>query len=69
LIEQDRIAIEEVKKRLDAGKPIFFIDTRSVRDWNASDIKIKGAHRIHFSELMDHLNEIPHDRIIIAYCT
>jgi hypothetical protein len=69
LVEHDRITIKELKKKLDASARIFFIDTRSFRDWNASDIKLKGAHRIHFTELMDHLNELPRNRTIIAYCT
>ena len=46
----DRITIDEVKQKIDAGEPIVFIDTRNSRDWNASDVKIPGVLRIHYSD-------------------
>ena len=60
---------EEVKKRMDEGEPILFIDTRKSPDWNESDVKLPGALRIHYSELEQNLDELPHDRLIIPYCT
>jgi rhodanese-related sulfurtransferase len=68
-MEPKRISLAEVKKRLDKGEPIFFIDTRNFHDWGAADEKIAGARRIHYSELMQHLDELPRDRLIITYCT
>jgi rhodanese-related sulfurtransferase len=68
-MEIKRISLAEVRKRLDRGEPIFFIDTRNPHDWGASDVKIPGARRIHYSELMQHLGELPHDRLIVTYCT
>lgn len=65
----DRITIEEVKRKMNAGEAIVFIDTRNSRDWNASDVKIPGALRIHYSELLKHINELPRDRLIVTYCT
>jgi rhodanese-related sulfurtransferase len=64
-----RITVDEVKRRLDRGEEIFIIDTRSPAAWNTSNIKIKGAVRIHYSDLESHLLEIPRDRMILAYCT
>jgi rhodanese-related sulfurtransferase len=69
LTAPDRITIEEVKRKMNAGEAIVFIDTRNSRDWNASDVKIPGALRIHYSELLKHLNELPRDRLIVTYCT
>ena len=69
MAEIKRITAEEVKKRLDKGEPIFFIDTRSPDDWEASDVQIRGAHHIHYSELEQHLDELPHDQMIVTYCT
>jgi rhodanese-related sulfurtransferase len=69
LTAPDRITIEEVKRKMNAGEPIVFIDTRNSRDWNASDVKIPGALRIHYSELLKHINELPRDRLIVTYCT
>jgi rhodanese-related sulfurtransferase len=69
LAEIDRVTIDEVKKRMDRGEPILFIDTRNSQDWSASDVKLPGALRIHFSELEQHLDELPRDRLIVTYCT
>ncbi len=68
-MEPKRITVAEVKKRLDRGEKIFFIDTRSPDSWAASDVKIKGAVRIHYIEMKQRLHEIPRDRMIVTYCT
>jgi len=64
-----RITVEEVKERIDEGEPILFIDTRRSQDWEASDVKLPGALRIHYSELEQYLDELPNDRLIVPYCT
>ncbi|MBI4188008.1 MAG: hypothetical protein HY529_02255 [Chloroflexi bacterium] len=69
MAEIDTITVAEVKKRIDKGESILFIDTRNPREWATSDVKLPGALRIHFSEIGQHLDEIPHDRLIVPYCT
>lgn len=69
MAERDRITIDEVKKRMDKGESILFIDTRNSHDWSESDVKLPGALRIHFSELEQHFDELPRDRIFVTYCT
>ena len=69
MTEPDRITVDEVKKRMDKGDTILFIDTRNPNAWGESDVKLPGALRIHFSELENHLDELPHDRPIVTYCT
>jgi rhodanese-related sulfurtransferase len=69
LAEVGRITIGEVKKRMDDGEPILFVDTRNQHDWGTSTVKLPGALRIHFSELEQHLDELPHDILIVTYCT
>ena len=69
LAELHRITVDEVKKKMDKGEPILFIDTRNSHDWSESDVKLPGALRIHFSELEEHLDELPRDRLIVTYCT
>lgn len=64
-----RISPGEVKRRLDFGEPIFFIDTRTADAWENSSIKIPGARRIPYSEMEKHLFEIPRNRMIVTYCT
>lgn len=69
MAEAKRIAISEVKKRMDKGESVLFIDTRNPHDWGESDVKLPGALRIHFSELERHPDELPRDRLIVTYCT
>jgi rhodanese-related sulfurtransferase len=69
LAEIKRITIDEVKKRMDKGESILFIDTRNPHDWGESDVKLPGALRIHFSELEQHLDDLPRDVTIVTYCT
>ena len=68
-MEPIRISVDEVKKRLDRGEPMLFIDTRSPGAWADSNSKIPGALRIHYSDLEQHLGELPRDGIIVTYCT
>jgi len=68
-MEPRRIRVADVKKRLERGEPILFIDTRSSHSWEESDVKIPGAVRIHYSELPQRLGELPRDRLIVTYCT
>jgi rhodanese-related sulfurtransferase len=69
LAEMDRITVDEVKRRMDKGEPMLLIDTRNLHDWGESDVKLPGARRIHYSELEQHLGELPRDRTIVTYCT
>ena len=54
---------------MNRGEPPLFIDTRNPHDWGESDVKLPGALRIHFSDLEEHLDELPRDRLIVTYCT
>jgi predicted sulfurtransferase len=69
LANQGRITVDNVKKLLDKGEPILFIDTRNSHDWSESSVKLPGALRIHYSNLEQHLNELPRDHTIVTYCT
>lgn len=69
MAEVRRIAVDEVKKRIDGGEPVLLIDTRNQHDWGESAVKLPGALRIYFSELEQHLDELPRDRLIVTYCT
>lgn len=68
-MEPERITIDEVKKRMDKGEQIFFIDTRNQHDWDESHVKIPGAIRLHISVLEYHLEQVSHGRTIVPYCT
>jgi rhodanese-related sulfurtransferase len=68
-MEPPRIEIRKFKRMLDNGEPVFIIDTRSHAAWDASDVKIPGAVRLHYNYLESRLDEVPRDRPIVAYCT
>ena len=68
-MEPKRITIGELKQKLDQGEPVFIIDTRGPGAWESSDVKIKGAVRLHYHDLEARLDEVPRDRTIVTYCT
>ena len=69
MAEHERISADDVKKRMDSDDPPFLIDARDTDDWKESDIKMPGAIRMHSDDLPEHLDEIPHDRLIVTYCS
>jgi rhodanese-related sulfurtransferase len=64
-----RIGIDEVRKRMEAGEDIVFVDTRNPQAWAQSDVTLPKAIRIPADDLDKHLSAIPKDKMIIAYCT
>ena len=68
-MEATRITVDEVKERLDRGEEFAFVDTRNPTAWAESDQKLPGAIRVPADEVEQRLNEIPHDRTVITYCT
>jgi rhodanese-related sulfurtransferase len=67
--EPVRISREEVKRRLDAGEHVVFLDTRSVDAWRKADAQIPGSTRVPPDDVEQHLNEIPREGLIVTYCT
>jgi rhodanese-related sulfurtransferase len=67
--EPTKITVDDVRGRLERSEPLFFIDARSPRAWEASDVKLPGALRAPAGEIEAHLGELPHDRPIVVYCT
>ena len=68
-MEATRITTDEMRERLDRGEQFTFIDTRNPTAWGESDKKLPNAIRVPADQLAQHLNEIPKDRAVIAYCT
>jgi rhodanese-related sulfurtransferase len=68
-MEVTRVTVDEVKQRMDRGEMFTFIDTRNPTAWGEADTKLPGALRIPANEVEQHLDEIPHDRTVITYCT
>jgi rhodanese-related sulfurtransferase len=63
-----RISPADAKARIDAGEAIV-LDVVSPLAWDQLDVAIAGALRIPPDQLDSHLDELPTDRDLIAYCT
>jgi rhodanese-related sulfurtransferase len=68
-MEPTRISTEDVKRRLDAGERILFLDTRADDAWTKADAQIPGSTRVPPDAVEQHLNEIPREGLIVTYCT
>lgn len=68
-MEPTRITVDEVRERMDRGEPFTFIDTRNPQAWAEADTKIPEAIRVPADEVEQHLSAIPHDRVVVTYCT
>lgn len=64
-----RIGIDEVRKRMEAGEDIVFIDTRNAQAWAQSDVMLPKAIRVPVDDLENHIYEIQKDKPLVAYCT
>jgi rhodanese-related sulfurtransferase len=65
----DRISKEDVKRRLDFGEQIVFLDTRADDAWRKADAQIPGSMRVPPDAVERHLHEIPREGLIVTYCT
>ena len=68
-MEATRVTVDELKQRMDRGEKFTFVDTRNPQAWSEAKTKLPGAIRIPADEVEKHLDEIPRDRSVIAYCT
>lgn len=68
-MEVTRITVDEVSERLNRAEQFTFVDTRNPTAWGEADQKLPGAIRVPAEEVDQHVNEIPHDRVVITYCT
>ncbi len=68
-MEPTRVTVDEVKERMDRGEKFTFLDTRNPKAWGEAETKLPSALRMPADEVEQHLDEIPRDRAVIAYCT
>lgn len=68
-MEATRVTVDEVRERMERGEPFAFVDTRSAKAWGESDVKLPGAVRVPADEVEQHVSEVPHDRVVVTYCT
>ncbi len=71
-MDPSKVTPEQVKSMIDVGERVTFLDDRSPDAWNASDVMIRGAHRVPLGEVEQHLAEltsVPKNSTIVTYCT
>ena len=68
-MEAPRITPEEARKKLESGQRVIFLDTRNPAAWATAEEQLPDAIRVPLAELDQHLEEIPRDGTVIAYCT
>ena len=61
------ITKEELNKILDHSETVV-LDVRAGRDWNASEFKIKGAHRADPRKFSDWASQHPRSATLVLYC-
>lgn len=65
-----RIMAAEVMEKMNAGEPVFFIDTRTSGAWAASSVKIANAQRAANNEVLNKIvQKVPEGGLIVTYCT
>ncbi len=69
MADGQRITVQELKKRMDAGEDFTVIDTRNPNAWAETDTVIPEAIRVPLDELEQNLPRIPKNRPVVAYCT
>jgi 3-mercaptopyruvate sulfurtransferase SseA len=61
-----RVTIEELEAMMKDGK-VFLVDVRSQDAYDAAHIP--GAKLIPSGEILNHLKELPSDKLIVTYCS
>ncbi|MGO8699246.1 MAG: DedA family protein/thiosulfate sulfurtransferase GlpE [Limisphaerales bacterium] len=64
-----RITVDELHQKLEAGENLIILDLRSQAALDEDPSLIHGALHLNMDEVENHLQEIPHDRDIILYCS
>ena len=60
-----RITVEDLKKRMDSGEKVTFVDTRGV----TSGPVIKGALQVPKGAIPSFAEKLARDALIVCYCT
>ncbi len=61
-----RITVAELKELLDKNEA-FVVDVRNDQSFKAG--RIRGAKLIPVNDTLNHVNELPKDKLIVTYCS
>lgn len=62
-----RIDRNQLKRRLDGGEPITFVDARSNDDWDRATERLPGALRIPRNTERQRAGSLPKGQLIVVY--
>ena len=68
-MKQLRVTPFEVKRRMDRGERVVFVDTRSPPAWEKATEAIPAAVRVPADQVDRHAGSIPQDAYVVTYCT
>ena len=68
-MEPTRITPADARMHQSAGEPVHFVDSRSVKSWNESDLQIPGSIRVPPDQPEHYLREVPREGLVVTYCT
>ncbi len=61
-----RISLDEVRTRM---KDLIFVDARSTTALSRNPLQVRGAIHVSGKDASAGVNRLPHDRMIVTYCT
>ena len=64
-----RIAVDELRRRMEAGEDFSFVDVRNPQAWGESDVKLPDAIRVPLDDAEKSLQKIPREKPVVACCT
>lgn len=68
-MQAPRITVEQIRRELDAGEKIIFVDARSEDSYRDSHEQLPGAMRVPPDDAELYANELPGNAITVCYCT
>lgn len=69
MADAQRMTVDELRRRTQAGEDLTIIDVRNPTAWAESDTMIPEAIRIPLDQVEESLPRIPRTRPVVAYCT
>ena len=61
--------VDELRRRMESGEQLTFVDTRNPQAWAKSSEKLPDAIRILVDALDQNISRLPKDKPIVIYCT
>jgi hypothetical protein len=68
-MEPQRITADEVKRRINSGEAVVFLDSRGEDAWQKAELQIPKSIRVPPGAVEALLDEIPRRGLIVPYCT